>query len=573
VRIEVGMSKIWWDSLRVSLLFLGVTLAVSGSATAQETLGELETAPTNQIANIADTTNAAFNQDAVNSSLAEIPPTIPIDKAADEKSSFLEIAESGSDTDTDEAMSQVTNVSQLKDVQPGDWAYEAVRSLVEKYGVISGYPDGTFQGNRSMTRYEFAAGLKTILDRINQLLRANPNRISREDLATARNLAEQFTLELALLRGRVDAATARIGDLELTQFSRTTKLEGEVIFAGAGVIAGNNSNQTTLFGHRSRLNLQSSFNGRDLLTTRLQMEGFGSLTPDLTPEGELAFSGDTDSQAYIDALLYSFPIGERTQVVLAGNANGADDFTNTVNPYFDGDGASGALSRFGTRNPIYYLVNGSGLGIQHKLSDKLELSLGYLASAANSPPPDGGLFKGSYGAIAQVLFQPSQQSSIGLTYINAYNNDLETGSTNANLVNQLNLPVVTNSYGIEASLQINPGFALGGWAGYTAARVIGVGDANIWNWAVTLAFPDLGKKGNLGGVVIGMEPKVTGANSQLTNMGINDSDTSLHLEGFYQYQLTDNIVITPGLIWLTAPDHNSNNDDIVIGVVRTTFSF
>jgi hypothetical protein len=567
------MSKIWWDSLRVSLLFLGVTLAVSGSATAQETLGELETAPTNQIANIADTTNAAFNQDAVNSSLAEIPPTIPIDKAADEKSSFLEIAESDSDTDTDEAMSQVTNVSQLKDVQPGDWAYEAVRSLVEKYGVISGYPDGTFQGNRSMTRYEFAAGLKTILDRMNQLLRANPNRISREDLATARNLAEQFTLELTLLRGRVDAATARIGDLELTQFSRTTKLEGEVIFAGAGVIAGNNSNQTTLFGQRSRLNLQSSFNGRDLLTTRLQMEGFGSLTPDLTPEGELAFSGDTDSQAYIDALLYSFPIGERTQVVLAGNANGADDFTNTVNPYFDGDGASGALSRFGTRNPIYYLVNGSGLGIQHKLSDKLELSLGYLASAANSPPPDGGLFKGSYGAIAQVLFQPSQQSSIGLTYINAYNNDLETGSTNANLVNQLNLPVVTNSYGIEASLQINPGFALGGWAGYTAARVIGVGDANIWNWAVTLAFPDLGKKGNLGGVVIGMEPKVTGANSQLTNMGINDSDTSLHLEGFYQYQLTDNIVITPGLIWLTAPNHNPDNDDIVIGVVRTTFSF
>ncbi|AFZ12230.1 cyanobacterial porin [Crinalium epipsammum PCC 9333] len=568
------MSKIWWDFLRVSLFFLGVTLVICDSATAQETVVELETAPTNQIHNIADKTNAAFNQDAVKSSLAEIPPIIPTDKPGDAKSSLRAgIAESSSDTDTDEAMSQVTNVSQLKDVQPGDWAYEAVRSLVEKYGVISGYPDGTFRGNSSMTRYEFAAGLKTILDRINQLVTANPNGISREDLATTQNLAEQFTLELALLRGRLDAATARIADLELTQFSRVTKLEGEVIFAGAGVIAGNNSNQTTLFGQRSRLNLQSSFNGRDLLTTRLQMEGFGSLTSNLTPEGELAFSGDTDSRAYIDALLYSFPIGQRTQAVLAGNANGADDFTNTVNPYFDGDGASGALSRFGTRNPIYYLVNGSGVGIQHKLSDKLEFSLGYLASAANNPPPDGGLFKGSYGAIAQVLFQPSQQSSIGLTYVNAYNNDLETGSTNANLVNQLNLPVVTNSYGIEASLQINPRFALGGWAGYTAARVINQGDANIWNWAVTLAFPDLGKKGNLGGIIVGMEPKVTGANSQLRNMGINDSDTSLHLEGFYQYQLTDNIVITPGLIWLTAPDHNSDNDDIVIGVVRTTFSF
>ncbi|HBB32401.1 MAG TPA: hypothetical protein DC064_11540, partial [Cyanobacteria bacterium UBA9273] len=42
---------------------------------------------------------------------------------------------------------------------PGDWAYEALRSLVERYGCIAGYPDGTFRGNRAMTRYEFAAGL------------------------------------------------------------------------------------------------------------------------------------------------------------------------------------------------------------------------------------------------------------------------------------------------------------------------------------------------------------------------------------------------------------------------------
>jgi carbohydrate-selective porin OprB len=52
-----------------------------------------------------------------------------------------------------------------------------------------------------------------------------------------------------------------------------------------------------------------------------------------------------------------------------------------------------------------------------------------------------------------------------------------------------------------------------------------------------------------------------------------DPDTSLHIEAFYQLQLTDNIAITPGIIWLTAPDHNSNNDDVVIGAIRTTFTF
>jgi hypothetical protein len=140
-------------------------------------------------------------------------------------------------------------------------------------------------------------------------------------------------------------------------------------------------------------------------------------------------------------------------------------------------------------------------------------------------------------------------------------------------VNQLGIPVVSNSYGLEASFQISPRLVLGGWAGYTSAEAIAQGDASIWNWAVTLALPDLGKKGNLAGIIIGMEPKVTHADSSLKHLGINDSDTSLHLEAFYQYRLSDNIAITPGLIWLTAPDHSAANQSLLIGAVRTTFSF
>lgn len=103
-------------------------------------------------------------------------------------------------------------------------------------------------------------------------------------------------------------------------------------------------------------------------------------------------------------------------------------------------------------------------------------------------------------------------------------------------------------------------------------RYIGKKDANVWNWAVTLAFPDLGKKRSLGGILVGMEPKVMDIDSTL-NGGRADQDTSLHLEAFYKYQLTDNIQITPGVIWLTAPNHDQNNDDIVIGVLRTVYRF
>jgi len=76
-------------------------------------------------------------------------------------------------------------------------------------------------------------------------------------------------------------------------------------------------------------------------------------------------------------------------------------------------------------------------------------------------------------------------------------------------LNQLGLleierPVVGNSYGIEANYRISDDLAIGGWIGYTTACVIGLGDAEVWNYALTLAFPNLGKQGNLGGIIMGM---------------------------------------------------------------------
>ncbi len=96
------------------------------------------------------------------------------------------------------------------------------------------------------------------------------------------------------------------------------------------------------------------------------------------------------------------------------------------------------------------------------------------------------------------------------------------------------------------------------------------GKAEIWNYAFTLGLPDLGKKGNLAGIVFGMEPKVT--NSSVTGV-TKDPNTSYHVEGFYQYKVSDNITITPAVIWLTAPNHDDRSSNLVIGALRTTFSF
>ncbi|OCQ94642.1 porin [Oscillatoriales cyanobacterium USR001] len=547
------MSNILWKTLLVSPVVLGVSLAVSSVA------------------------------------LAETGVETPV---------LEQINQYSLENSDNQAIEQVTSVSQLSDVQPTDWAFQALQSLVERYGCIAGYPDGTYRGNRAMTRYEFAAGLNACLERVNELIAAGTtNLVKREDLAALQKLQEEFAAELATLRGRVDALESRTAELEANQFSTTTKLNGEVIFGLAGIIAGDDANgkdaeKTTVLGSRVRLNFDTSFTGEDLLRTRLQVTNFGSFSTNstFTPEGELRFNagpfGEASNTVALDALFYSFPLGSKTKVFLEANAGAPDDFTNTANPFFDGDGATGALSNFGTRNPIYYQVGGAGIGIRRQFGSSLELSLGYLASNAASPSQGGGLFNGPYGAIAQLTFTPSESFALGLTYINSYGVTTGTGSNAANFPSRLDyfgidsedvLPVSNNSYGLQASWQVSNHFAVGGWVGYTAQRTLSTlggridrGDMKIWNWAVTLAFPDLLKEGNLAGIIVGMEPKVT---STSTKDLPEDKDTSLHIEAFYQWQVSDNISITPGLIWLTAPDHNNDNSDLLIGVVRTTFTF
>jgi Carbohydrate-selective porin, OprB family/S-layer homology domain len=521
-----------------------------------------------------------------------------------------------------EAQGQVTSVSQLSDVRPTDWAFQALQSLVERYGCIAGYPDGTFRGNRAMTRYEFAAGLNACLDKVNELIRAGTaNLATKEDLAALQRLQEEFAAELATLRGRVDALEARTAELEANQFSTTTKLTGEAIFALSDDFGGDISvfgrdgrrigsdNNEAVFQQRVRLNLNTSFTGRDLLLTRLQVGNGRNFNLGSTSEGTQTWNvvGRTDNVFALDSLLYKFPLSARTNVTIAANAGVWDDIMPTVNPYFeDFDGGNGALSAFAQRNPIYRLGGGAGIGFDYAFGGRgllggifgpTSLSFGYLASNPANPSRGAGLFNGDYAAMGQLTFTPGRNLQVALSYNHGYfsrgnfgfDNGLSNGEdslggfTGTGVANSLNglsegfdgfraRKVVSNSYGAQASFRLSPRFVIGGWAGLTNARIIGIGDARIWNYAVTLAFPDLGKEGNLLGVVVGREPYLDRLEAPSSLRGFRN-DTSWHVEGFYKFKLTDNISVTPGVIWITNPNQDDFNDDIIIGTLRTTFTF
>jgi hypothetical protein len=473
-------------------------------------------------------------------------------------------------------ISQVTSVSQLSDVQPGDWAFQALQSLVERYGCMAGYPNATYRGNRALSRYEFAAGLNACLDRVNELIAtATGDAATKQDLATIQKLQEEFAAELATLRGRVDALEARTTQLEANQFSTTTKLQGQVVTVVSGIGSGDNvaggkiNDKNTTLGARARLDFVTSFTGKDTLFTRIESNNIFSPGFNSTREGNLFFAGTTgNNTAVINGLFYAFPLGKNTEVKLIANGGVAEDVTSTVN-LLNGDGAFGAVSTFGTRNPIYGQLGDKGLAINHQFNNQLGLSLAYLSSTANNPTSGNGLFNGNYGALTQLTIKPSDRITFGLTYINSYNQPLLTGSNLATF-NGLTERYSSNSYGIQTSVGVSKNFVLGGWAGYSNSRTLTgtLGEADSWNYAVTLGFPDLGKKGNLAGIVVGMEPKVTSS-----SIGLRDLNTSYHIEAFYQYKVSDNISITPALIWLTAPDHNNTSDDVIIGALRTTFSF
>ena len=486
-------------------------------------------------------------------------------------------------------LGQVTNVNQLRDVSPRDWAYEALRNLVETYGCIAGYPDGTYRGNRAMTRYEFAAGLNACLQQIERLIAASTaDFVTKDDLAVLQRLMSEFEVELATLGTRVDNLEGRVAFLEDHQFSTTTKLVGEVIFGIAGVAAGDDDiDRVPAFGDRVRLELETSFTGEDLLFTRISagnMPEFSEQTG--TFEGEISFAEPGGNDVGLEVLFYEFPVNDNLRLVLQAAGGAADDFTDTLN-FLDGDGGGGAISAFGTRNPIYFPMEEAGLGLIADLGS-FEFSAGYLASEASDPSDGAGLFNGPFSALAQLAYKPSDNFAVAFTYIHGFN-QLDTG-TGSNLANFQSfteeefgeaVPVVSDSYGVELTWQVSDKFVLGGWGGLTKATTLSTlggqidrGTLDIWNWAVTLAFPDFLKEGSTAGIIVGMEPWVSESEIDLPDgLRDEDDDTSFHIEAFYEYAVTDNINITPGVIVITSPNFDDNSDTLLIGTIRTTFTF
>ncbi|MBN3925664.1 iron uptake porin, partial [Nostoc sp. NMS4] len=405
------MSNLLWKSLVVSPAVLGATLLVSTAAMAAQN-------PTAEISAVKQPSVAEVAQQ----------PEILAQTTLDQVNRY------SNEGNQNNSQSQVTSVSQFSDVQPTDWAFQALQSLVERYGCIAGYPNATYRGNRALTRYEFAAGLNACLDRVNELIAtATADLVTKQDLATLQRLQEEFSAELATLRGRVDSLEARTAELEANQFSTTTKLVGEAIFGVTDVFGGNTGdNNNTVFQDRVRLDLQTSFTGKDVLHTRLaagnataftQFDNAGGAIN--TAEGTQTFqvgNGNGNNSVRIDRLTYEVPVGP-AHVYIAASGGRHSQYAAVNNPYFfdNTDGGNGALSTFASESPIYRIGGGAGIALNLPLGKSggilgnSSITAGYLASQANNPGLNTGLTNGDYAALGQLNFSVGDRVALAAT--------------------------------------------------------------------------------------------------------------------------------------------------------------
>ena len=335
---------------------------------------------------------------------------------------------------------QITNISQFSDVQPTDWAYQALNNLVEQYGCVAGYPNGTFKGAKPLSRWEAAALLNSCLDRVTE---------ATDEL---KRLAEEFEKELAVIRGRIDGIEKKIGKLEATQFSTTTKLQGESTFVigavsfggsqfgpstanGAGATTPNNgsTNATRYSGNNNRnwgalsfnydlrLNLNTSFTGKDLLYTRLRAgnfsnsvfngnpyillgldKAFGTCTSGATgiSSGTQTSNNNCNNLVQIDRLFYRFPVGKEFTAVIGPRARNTEVLAITPTFYradlLDVFSLNGAPA-------TYNKATGAAFALIWKQQVKkgnpfFAASTSYVApNGDNSNPASGGIMTNSSG--------------------------------------------------------------------------------------------------------------------------------------------------------------------------------
>ena len=501
---------------------------------------------------------------------------------------------------------QVTSIAQFSDVKPTDWAYQALSNLIERYGCVAGFPNGMYKGAQAMTRFEAAALLNACLDRVSE---------TTDEL---KRLLREFEKELAILKGRVDGLDARVGALAATQFSTTTKLSGQATFVvGANAFSGSAINtgantvnrapnsltgkpraplalpNATTFNYDLQLTFDTSFNGRDLLRTNLRAGNFGRSVFGGDPHAlalstlEVAFEEDAGPDVVgIDKLFYQWPLGKGFTATIGGRV-GQEDMLALWPSVYPADTILNVMTVNGA--PAAYSKNlGAGAGLWWQ-SNGFSISANYVAANGNSGNPSvagpvggggiGNKVSGATGSV-QLGYQREQWGLAAIWSSVQPETQFVPGTTPfTHSAIDHNIDASTNAWGLSAFWQPLrsgwlPSISLG-WGinttTYSTPQPLG-SLSTSQSWMVGLQWTDVFRKGNDFGFAVAQPVFATAIRG-----GGNPNDGNFVWEWWYKYQVTDQISVTPALIYLSRPLGNNTPNGQTFsqlgGLVKTTFRF
>ena len=456
---------------------------------------------------------------------------------------------------------QVTSISQFSDLRPTDWAYQSLTNLVEKYGCVAGYPNGSFRGGQAMTRFEAAALLNACLDRVTEVT------------DTLKRLMAEFKQELAVLKGRTDGLEAKASQIEASQFSTTTKLSGLASFVVGGV-SNNPAGERVTFNYDLQFNLDTSFSGKDLLRTVLRA---GNFDGDRNAFGgglstlEIAFQEEGGPDVVgIDKIYYQFPLGQspiggQFTATLGGRV-GQEDMLALWPSAYPGDTILNVLTLNGA--PLAYNKNlGPGLGLWWQ-QNGWSVSANYVA--ANGADSAQGLFSSSSAGTSTVQLGYGQENW-GIAAIYSY---VEAGvgvpGATPFITTQIEENGVnTNAFGISGFWQP----AESGWlpsisAGYGVNGSSGSDLRTSQSWMVGLQWNDVLAEGNSFGMGVGQPAFATA-----TRNGAASESGVWAWEWWYQWQVSDAISVTPAIFVLNNPGGNQAGGNQVGALIKTSFRF
>ena len=483
---------------------------------------------------------------------------------------------------------QVTSISQFADVKPTDWAYQALSNLIERYGCVAGYPNGTFKGGQAMTRFEAAALLNACLDRVTE---------TTDEL---KKLMTEFQKELAILKGRVDGLDARVGVLEANQFSTTTKLKGIATMTIGGTSNGfTGVSGLTLpggipvasvedhiaFNYDVKLNLDTSFTGKDLLRTTLRANNFQNSTFGQAGSAALEVASSPNNTATdgvgISRLFYQFPLGANWTATVGGKVRQDDMLAMWPSAY----GADTILDRmtYAGAPGAYSLNLGAGAGLSYK-KNGFSISANYISNQMTSGN-SGAVFEPTFGAgqltnesgvgsastiTGQVGYAASNWgAAVAYTYANR-------AASIATLDPQASyLAAGANSVGFSAYWQpkqtgIIPSISAGVGTSYYDGNLNGNSHST---WQVALQWNDAFLKGNALGMAYGANAVGGTYGPDVNGFNTAGYTPSYAYELFYKFQVTDNISVTPAFFWINGNGNNINTADNTGGLIKTTFKF